>query len=70
MERDLVTVEEFAAHARVSGNTVRNWIKAGKVPVIRPTIRTLRIPFKDAIRRLQNLATGGDVPVATAADEA
>jgi len=65
MERDLVTVEEFAAHARVSGNTVRNWIKAGKVPAIRPTRRTLRISMKDAIRRLQNPVVGGDAPAAT-----
>lgn len=57
MVKDLVTVEEFAARAGVSGNTVRNWIKAGKVPAIRPTQRTLRIPLRDAIERLQ-LAPG------------
>ena len=45
MTRVSLTLQEYADKHKVSVKTVYRWIRAGKVPVVRYTARTLRIEY-------------------------
>jgi excisionase family DNA binding protein len=44
-ERVSLTLREYAAKHKVSVKTVYRWIRAGQLPVVRYSARTLRIEF-------------------------
>lgn len=44
-----LTVKDYAAARRVSVRTVHRWIKAGRLPVVRYSARTLRIEYVRAL---------------------
>lgn len=44
-ERVSLTIQEYADKHKISVKTVYRWIRAGKVPVVRYSSRTLRIEF-------------------------
>ena len=42
----LITVCELSKHFSVHPETVRLWVRTGRVPCIRPTARTIRFDLK------------------------
>lgn len=52
-ERDWMTVKEFADDVQLSAQTVRDWIKTGKLKAVKISDRTIRIP-KTELERLKS----------------
>jgi excisionase family DNA binding protein len=46
----MLTIKEAAEHFSVHPNTIRNWIKAGNIQVIRLSARTFRIELAELER--------------------
>lgn len=52
-ERDWMTVQEVAADLQLSAQTVRDWIKSGRLRAEKISDRTIRIP-KTELERLKS----------------
>lgn len=46
---NIVTIKQAAEQLNVHTNTIRNWIKAGKLPAYRLGVRLVRIRREDLI---------------------
>ena len=54
----LLTVRQFADLMQVSPAAVKRWVRDRRVPVVRPTKRTIRIPADDALAQLKQGSAG------------
>ena len=50
--KNLVTVKDLATRFGVHAETVRLWVRSGKLPCFRPSKRTIRFDIKDVDRVL------------------
>lgn len=54
----LLTVQEVAEYLRVSDQTVRRYIKEGRIKALKINRRDIRIPEEDAQAFMEQLSTG------------
>ncbi|HED52826.1 MAG TPA: DNA-binding protein [Phycisphaerales bacterium] len=54
----LITTRDLARRLGVSSNTIRKWVRQGRIPCIRVGQKTLRF---DAVAVMDSLRKGGDV---------
>jgi excisionase family DNA binding protein len=52
MEDELLTVKEVAARLKVNPQTVRRWIRSGRLPAVHIAARGYRIRERDLVSRL------------------
>lgn len=57
MEREFVTADELAQRLQVKRRTVVGWVKAGLIPVIRPSPKVIRFDIDAVARALTVPAT-------------
>ena len=53
METDLLNSKELAMRLKISPSTVKEWVKAGRIPAIRISRKTVRFDFSDVLRALR-----------------
>jgi excisionase family DNA binding protein len=54
MEVELLTVDQLAARLNLKASTVRNWVKAGRIPSVRLGYKTIRFSWLSVMTALQS----------------
>jgi excisionase family DNA binding protein len=57
---ELVTPADLARRFGVTIETVRGWVREGRVPYLRPSRRVVRFRLADVERAIRHTAQGGE----------